>query len=167
MWKFRPTDNTSLPQVINLSSILITYQSLKRNLIIWLIQGVYKPRVKCFDVTQYSMKFERCFDSECVKFRIISDDYSKVWKRARLQSINRLVILIWLCICVCVWQLVFLHNDRYVEFHAQYGKYYKIRIPKFGRDFDYHFSSCDLYFVGARLLYYDTLMLINVWDWTK
>lgn len=45
---------------------------------------------------------------------------------------------------------MFLHNDRYVEFHAQYGKYYKIRIPKFGRDFDYHYSSCDLYFVGAR-----------------
>lgn len=84
--------------------------------------GVYKPKVKCFDITQFSMKFDRCFDSECVKFRILSEDYSK---------------------------LVFLHNDRYVEFHAQYGKYYKIRIPKFGRDFGYHYSSCDLYFVGA------------------
>lgn len=84
--------------------------------------GVYKPRVKCFDVTQYSMKFERCFDSECIKYKILSDDYSKA---------------------------VFLHNDRYVEFHAQYGKYYKIRIPKFGRDFDYNYSTCDLYFVGA------------------
>ena len=67
------------------------------------------------------MKFERCFDSECVKFRILSEDYSK---------------------------LVFLHNDRYVEFHAQYGKYYKIRIPKSGRDFDYNYSTCDLYFAG-------------------
>ncbi len=85
-------------------------------------KGVYKPRVKCFDVTQYSMKFERCFDSECVKFKLLSEDYSKA---------------------------IFLHNDRYIEFHAQYGKYYKIRIPKFGRDLDYHFSSCDTYFVGA------------------
>ena len=42
-----------------------------------------------------------------------------------------------------------MHNDRYVEFHAQYGKYYKIRIPKTGRDFDYNYSTCDLYFVGA------------------
>jgi len=41
--------------------------------------GVYKPKVKCFDVTQYSMKFERCFDAECVKFKIISEDYSKVF----------------------------------------------------------------------------------------
>lgn len=84
--------------------------------------GTYKPRVKCFDLTQYSMKFERCFDSESIKFKILSEDYSKA---------------------------VFLHNDRYVEFHAQYGKYYKLRIPKFGRDFDYNYSACDLYFVGA------------------
>lgn len=26
--------------------------------------GVYKPRVRCYDVTQLSMKFERCVDSE-------------------------------------------------------------------------------------------------------
>ena len=87
------------------------------------LTGVYKPRVKCFDVSQLSMKFERCFDSECVKMKVLSEDYSKV---------------------------VFLHNDRYIEFHAQYGKYYKTRIPKFGNDLDYHYSTCDLYFVGIR-----------------
>ncbi|KAG2467858.1 NOL10 protein, partial [Polypterus senegalus] len=48
-------------------------------------------------------------------------------------------------------QLVFLHCDRYVEFHSQHGFYYKTRIPKFGRDFSYHYPSCDLYFVGARV----------------
>ncbi len=73
------------------------------------------------------MKFERCFDSECVKFKLLSEDYSKA---------------------------IFLHNDRYIEFHAQYGKYYKIRIPKFGRDLDYHFSSCDTYFVGAWYIFF-------------
>ncbi|XP_030632379.1 nucleolar protein 10 isoform X2 [Chanos chanos] len=57
-----------------------------------------------------------------VAFEILSDDYSK---------------------------LVFLHIDRYVEFHSQHGFYYKTRIPKFGRDFSYHYPSCDLYFVGA------------------
>lgn len=40
--------------------------------------GVYKPRIKCFDVNNLSLKFERCFDSECVTFEILSDDYSKV-----------------------------------------------------------------------------------------
>lgn len=40
--------------------------------------GVYKPRVKCFDVNNLSLKFERCFDSEAVTFEILSEDYSKV-----------------------------------------------------------------------------------------
>ncbi|XP_055107675.2 nucleolar protein 10 isoform X3 [Symphalangus syndactylus] len=87
-----------------------------------LATGTYKPRVRCYDTYQLSLKFERCLDSEVVTFEILSDDYSKI---------------------------VFLHNDRYIEFHSQSGFYYKTRIPKFGRDFSYHSSSCDLYFVGA------------------
>ena len=47
-------------------------------------------------------------------------------------------------------KMVMLHLDRYVEFHSQHGHYYKTRIPKFGRDFSYHYPSCDLFFVGAR-----------------
>ncbi|XP_018415060.1 PREDICTED: nucleolar protein 10 isoform X2 [Nanorana parkeri] len=57
-----------------------------------------------------------------VKFDILSEDYSKI---------------------------IFLQSDRYVEFHSQHGRYYRLRIPKFGRDFSYHYPSCDLYFVGA------------------
>uniref|UniRef100_A0A4W2CYM4 Nucleolar protein 10 n=1 Tax=Bos indicus x Bos taurus TaxID=30522 RepID=A0A4W2CYM4_BOBOX len=87
-----------------------------------LATGTYKPRVRCYDTYQLSLKFERCLDSEVVTFETLSDDYSKI---------------------------VFLHNDRYVEFHSQSGFYYKTRIPKFGRDFSYHYPSCDLYFVGA------------------
>ncbi|XP_022102252.1 nucleolar protein 10-like [Acanthaster planci] len=87
-----------------------------------LATGTYKPRVRCFEVTQLSMKFERCFDSEVVRFHILSEDYSK---------------------------MVFLHCDRYVEFHARYGRYHRLRIPKFGRDLAYHEPSCDLFLVGA------------------
>jgi ribosome biogenesis protein ENP2 len=83
--------------------------------------GVYKPRVRCFDVNQLSLKFERCFDSEVVKFKILSEDYTK---------------------------LVFLYVDRYVEIHSQFGRYYRIRIPRFGRDLSYNYNTCDLYFVG-------------------
>lgn len=43
-----------------------------------LATGIYKPRVKCFDVNNLSLKFERCFDSEAITFEILSDDYSKV-----------------------------------------------------------------------------------------
>uniref|UniRef100_A0A3B4H134 Nucleolar protein 10 n=1 Tax=Pundamilia nyererei TaxID=303518 RepID=A0A3B4H134_9CICH len=87
-----------------------------------LAAGTYKPRIRCYDTYQLSLKFERCLDSDVVAFDILSDDYSK---------------------------LVFLHCDRHVEFHSQHGHYYKTRIPKFGRDFSYHYPSCDLYFVGA------------------
>ena len=63
-----------------------------------LATGTYKPRVKCFDVNQLGLKFERCFDSEPVAFTILSEDYSKV---------------------------AFLQCDRYVELHAQFGRYYR------------------------------------------
>ncbi|KAL6432906.1 hypothetical protein ACFW04_006328 [Cataglyphis niger] len=86
-----------------------------------LVTGIYKPRVKCFDVHNLALKFERCFDSEVVAFEILSDDYSK---------------------------LMFLHCDRHVEFHAAHGKYYRLRVPNFGRDLKYHYPSCDTFIVG-------------------
>ncbi|XP_052898594.1 nucleolar protein 10 [Anopheles moucheti] len=87
-----------------------------------LATGTYKPRVKCFEVSNLSLKFERCFDSEVEKFAILSDDYSK---------------------------LAFLHADRFVEIHAAAGRHYRLRIPKFGRDLTYHKPTCDLLFVGT------------------
>lgn len=41
--------------------------------------GIYKPRIRCYEVDNLSMKFERCFDSEAVQFEILSEDYSKVY----------------------------------------------------------------------------------------
>lgn len=43
-----------------------------------LATGTYKPRVKCYEVNNLSLKFERCFDSEVVKNTILSEDYSKM-----------------------------------------------------------------------------------------
>lgn len=87
-----------------------------------LAAGTYKPRVKCFEVANLSLKFERCFDSEVVAIEVLSDDYSK---------------------------MVFLQCDRYVEFHAAHGRHYRLRIPRFGYDMRYHMPSCDLFIVGA------------------
>ncbi|CAH0404794.1 unnamed protein product [Chilo suppressalis] len=84
--------------------------------------GIYKPRIKCFDVNNLSLKFERCLDSEVVAFEILSDDYTKI---------------------------VFLQCDRYVEFHVGHGRHYRLRVPRFGRDIVYHKPSCDLFVVGA------------------
>lgn len=43
-----------------------------------LATGIYKPRVRCYEVNNLSMKFERCFDSEVITFQAISEDYTKV-----------------------------------------------------------------------------------------
>ncbi|XP_055905930.1 nucleolar protein 10 [Eupeodes corollae] len=87
-----------------------------------LATGTYKPRVKCFEVSNLSIKFERCFDSEVTTFEVLSDDYSK---------------------------MVFLQCDRYIEIHAAHGRHYRLRIPRFGRDMKYHSPSCDLFIVGT------------------
>ncbi|XP_033117481.1 nucleolar protein 10-like [Anneissia japonica] len=87
-----------------------------------IVTGTYKPRVRCYDMAQLSMKFERCMDAEVIKFVTLSEDYSK---------------------------MVFLQCNRYIEFHARYGRYHQLRIPKFGRDVVYHKPSCDLFVVGA------------------
>ena len=84
--------------------------------------GTYKPRIKCYDVHDLGLKFERCVDSEIVTFRLLSEDYSK---------------------------MVLLRCNRYIEFHAQHGRYYELRIPRFGRDFEYQPSTCELLFVGS------------------
>lgn len=87
-----------------------------------LATGTYKPRVKCYEVAALSLKFERCFDSEVIQFDVLSDDYSK---------------------------LVFLQEDRHVEFHSQAGRWFRMRIPRFGRDLSYHYPSCDLYIAAS------------------
>ena len=83
--------------------------------------GVYPPRVKIFETRDMAMKVERGLDAEVVQMQVISDDYSK---------------------------LAFLCSDRNIELHAQYGRHFKIRIPKFGRDMVYNPHSADIFTVG-------------------
>lgn len=87
-----------------------------------IVTGTYKPRIRCFDCNNLSMKFERCFDSEVECFEILSEDYTKI---------------------------VFLQTDRYLELHSSAGRHYRLRIPKFGRDLRYHHATCDLMIVGT------------------
>ena len=70
-----------------------------------------------YDLSQLSMKFERYLDAEIVDFQILSTDYSKA---------------------------VFLCADRSFHFHAKFGAYYQVRVPRFGRDLAYSASSAEL-----------------------
>ncbi len=79
--------------------------------------GLYPPQIKIFETSQLSLKCMRGMDSEIVKFSILAEDYTK---------------------------LAFACADRTIELHAQYGKHYKTRIPKFPRDMVYNSTNCDL-----------------------
>jgi ribosome biogenesis protein ENP2 len=84
--------------------------------------GIYPPRLKIFDVNDMALKCERGIDSEIIKLKMLSDDYKKV-------------------AMACV--------DRHIEVHAQYGRHYKVRIPKMPRDMDYNPFTCDLFVSGS------------------
>lgn len=75
-----------------------------------------------YDLSQLSMKFERYLDAEIVDFQILSTDYSKA---------------------------VFLCADRSLHFHAKFGAYYQVRVPRFGRDLAYSTSSAELLVSGS------------------
>ena len=84
--------------------------------------GIYPPRLKIFDLSQMSLKCERGFDSQIRKLEILTEDYKKIAT---------------LC------------DDRNIELHAQYGRHFKIRIPKYGRDIKYDPINCDLFAAGT------------------
>ncbi|KAI6180913.1 Nucleolar protein 10 [Aphelenchoides besseyi] len=83
--------------------------------------GTYRPILKCYDVNDLSMKFDRGLDADVIKILPLSEDYSKV---------------------------VLLQKDRYLEFHSRVGRYFRMRIPKFGRDFSFCREASDLFVVG-------------------
>ncbi|KAL9642790.1 hypothetical protein ABK040_009865 [Willaertia magna] len=84
--------------------------------------GLYPPQIRCFLLDELTMKFKRHVDYEILKLCPLTSDFKK---------------LATLCV------------DRYVELHAQWGSYYRFRIPKFGRDIAYHDHSAELLMVGS------------------
>ncbi|MFH4983376.1 hypothetical protein AB6A40_010085 [Gnathostoma spinigerum] len=84
--------------------------------------GTYKPFLKCYDLKDLSMKFSRGLDADAVKMTILSEDYSK---------------------------FIILEEDRYLEMHVSYGRFFRMRIPKFGRDMAFCREASDLFIVGS------------------
>ncbi|KAG9003543.1 hypothetical protein FRB94_003063 [Tulasnella sp. JGI-2019a] len=81
--------------------------------------GIYKPRMRVYDLDQLTLKFERHTNGTNVDFTILSDDWTKT---------------------------LHLQDDRMIEFHGQSGLYYTTRIPRQGRALAYHYPSCDALF---------------------
>mmetsp|Transcript_63472 Transcript_63472/g.182194 ORF Transcript_63472/g.182194 Transcript_63472/m.182194 type:complete len:535 (-) Transcript_63472:80-1684(-) len=84
--------------------------------------GVYPPEVRIFDTRELGLKCSRGLHCEVVDFMFLSDDYRK---------------------------LVYLLEDRTVEFHAQSGFHHRLRVPKAGRSMAYDAETCTLLVGGS------------------
>ncbi|KAM7272035.1 hypothetical protein ACFE04_031249 [Oxalis oulophora] len=84
--------------------------------------GIYPPQIKVYELRELAVKFERHLDSEIIDFHVLDDDYSK---------------------------LAFLCADRSIVLHAKYGKHYRLRLPRMGRDMAYDSWTCDLLCAGS------------------
>ena len=79
--------------------------------------GTYPPRVRCFDIHELTMKFERYLDAHALDLVMLSENYGK---------------------------MAILLDDRTIAFHAPYGAHESVRIPTFGRAMAYEPTSCEL-----------------------
>eukprot|EP00931_Biecheleriopsis_adriatica_P041216 TRINITY_DN23588_c0_g1_i1.p1 TRINITY_DN23588_c0_g1~~TRINITY_DN23588_c0_g1_i1.p1 ORF type:complete len:540 (-),score=149.68 TRINITY_DN23588_c0_g1_i1:117-1736(-) len=87
-----------------------------------LATGIYAPELRIFDLKELGLKCSRGLDSEVVDFLMLSED----WKK-----------------------LVMLMDDRTLEFHSQYGRHHRMRVPKCGRSLCYDSESCGLFVGGS------------------
>ncbi|CRG93075.1 conserved Plasmodium protein, unknown function [Plasmodium gallinaceum] len=95
------------------------------------ISGCYPPQVGLYDTKELSIKHRRHFDEEVVNFEFLSNNYEK---------------------------LVFLCKNRYLEFHNAAGKYYKMRIPREGRNLMYNKENSNLYICAS----YEDIYILNL-----
>ncbi|VDM61249.1 unnamed protein product [Angiostrongylus costaricensis] len=98
--------------------------------------GCYKSWLKCYDLENLSLKFQRGLDAAVIKLISLGDDYSKI---------------------------ILLEEDRFLEMHAAFGRYFRMRMPRFGRDMAYSIERSDLHLVGASSEVYRLNLELGEW----
>ncbi|KAL7670552.1 hypothetical protein ACOME3_005487 [Neoechinorhynchus agilis] len=88
--------------------------------------GTYKPRVRCYELSETSMKYEQGMDYEIVKTCFLSPDFSK---------------------------LVFLLEDRRLEFHVNGLRYFRMRVPVVASDMVFSSEQAELYIAGESKIH--------------
>lgn len=84
--------------------------------------GTHAPRVRVYDLSQLSMKFERHFNAQVADFAVLSDDYSKA---------------------------AFACEDRGVYVHAKGGEHAVMRVPAAPRAVEYCRRDATLLVAGS------------------
>eukprot|EP01084_Bolivina_argentea_P298779 514925_1 len=80
--------------------------------------GLYPPKLKMFDLSELTIKFERGLESEPIDFCFLSENWEK---------------------------FVILREHRWMEFHTRHGKHYNMRMPLIGTCMVYNKPMCELY----------------------
>eukprot|EP01083_Nonionella_stella_P185836 678775_1 len=80
--------------------------------------GLYPPKIKMFDLSELTIKFERGLESEPIDFCFLSENWEK---------------------------FVVLRDHRWMEFHSRHGKHYNMRMPLIGTCMAYNKPMCELY----------------------
>jgi ribosome biogenesis protein ENP2 len=85
--------------------------------------GEYPPQIRCFDLYNLGLKFQRTINCEVKDFQIISQNWEK---------------------------LVLLRSDKFLEFHSKAGYYYQIKIPSVSNSLFYDNLSKILYIFSIK-----------------
>ncbi|VDM73966.1 unnamed protein product [Strongylus vulgaris] len=56
-----------------------------------------------------------------------------------------------------------LEEDRFLEMHAAFGRYFRMRMPRYGRDMAFSLERSDLYLVGASSEVYRLNLELGEW----
>ncbi|VDL80082.1 unnamed protein product [Nippostrongylus brasiliensis] len=83
------------------------------------------------------------FATAVIKMISLAEDYSKL-KRVGVK-------------------LILLQEDRFLEMHAAFGRYFRMRMPRFGRDMAFSFERSDLFLVGASSEVYHLNLELGEW----
>ena len=87
-----------------------------------LAAGYHPPTIKCYDLNELSLKWQRCLTSEIVRFLPLEEDYAKI---------------------------AFVCADRTLAFHAKFGAYFATRTPRVGRALAYVPETAELLVGGS------------------
>ncbi|AFP65577.1 nucleolar protein 10 (nucleomorph) [Chroomonas mesostigmatica CCMP1168] len=85
--------------------------------------GLYPPQLRCFDLNDLSLKFERHLDAEIVDFQILSLNWEKI---------------------------VFLRADKYLEFQIKSGRFFQTKIPEIGIDLLFASENATIYIPSCK-----------------
>jgi ribosome biogenesis protein ENP2 len=85
--------------------------------------GEYPPQIRCFDLNNLSLKFQRTINCEVKDFQIISQNWEK---------------------------LILLRSDKFLEFHSKAGYYYQIKIPNVSNSLFFDNLSKILYIFSTK-----------------